>query len=225
MTKQQIFQSLFLTAIVFAFLSSSVSSVLAFDPPYPGGIPWPTTQPWPTPRPLSVGETWSPATGASAPQPVVISPVNPSPSPANVPLSSGATSGGDSPAAALAPSNSFRTLASGASAWYLIGTGGVHMDVFLDAVPHSNVKMLIYAPNQLYKPIGQGTPYRSDPTRLVWSGGHWNASGNWYASVTNNNPMAIQYRLTSSAQDMSNKSCYGYWEWIGSNYVYWKICN
>ena len=133
-------------------------------------------------------------------------------------------SGGSTRDSALVPGDTWRALGAGASVWYRIGASGDHMDVWLDATPHSGVGMAIYAPNGSDQPIGRGTPYNADPTRLVWSGGHWTGGGYWYALITNSNPMAIQYRITSSQQNISNKSCWSYWEYIGSSPVYWTKC-
>jgi hypothetical protein len=60
--------------------------------------------------------------------------------------------------------------------------------------------------------------------RLVWAGGHWQSDGDWVARVTNTNPTAVQYKLTTTAKDMSNKSCYSYWEYINGSPYYWTEC-
>jgi hypothetical protein len=238
-------------ALTFGLLLISVTGVSAEDP-RPQGIPF-STMPWPTARPLRVGETWSPSSAPSAYNPpaasssipvivlpsnpapvpspvapsipVIVIPPNPAPAQSNVlpannppPVSSGA-----SPSNALMAAGSWETLGAGAAVWYRIGNGGVHMDVFLDAIPMSNVSMQVFAPNQFHKPIGYGT-LSKDGARLVWAGGHWKSQGDWVAKITNGNPIPISYRLTSSAIDISNKSCYSYWEWIGPNYVYWTEC-
>lgn len=200
-----------------------VSSALAFEPPNPAGIPWATT-PWPTARPLSVGETWSP--GMPGTQPGSGVPLAPTPVP-GAPLAQpppAQVSGGASPYTALTANGWWQLLDAGASAWYKVGSGGAHMDVFLDADPSNSLSMAIYAPHEFGKPIGRGSPYQLDRTRLVWSGGNWRADGDWLALVTNNTAMPVRYKLTSSAQDISGKACYSYWEYIGKNYVYWSIC-
>lgn len=212
----------------FALMMIAVSSVLAFDPPTGQfGIPWPTTMPWPTARPLAVGETWSPNFPGvqSGSIPPASNPVTASVSVAlpNQPPAS-QVSNGASPYNALQPTGVWQVLDAGASVWYKIGSGGVHMDVFLDADPSNSLSMAIYAPREFGKPIGRGSPYPQDRTRMVWSGGNWRADGDWVALITNNTPMQVRYKITSSGQDISNKSCYGYWEYIGTNYVYWSIC-
>jgi hypothetical protein len=227
MKTQQILRISVLFALTLMMIA--VSSVLAFDPPTgPSGIPWPTTMPWPTARPLAVGERWSPNAPSGEPSfsvPPVSNPVTASVSVA-LPKQPQASqvSGGTSPFNALEPTGAWQLLDAGASVWYRVGTGGVHMDVFLDADPPDSVSMAIYAPREFGKPIGRGTPYQLDRTRLVWSGGNWRANGDWVALLTNNLPMTARYKITSSGQDISNKSCYGYWEYIGTQYVYWTIC-
>ena len=161
-----------------------------------------------------------------APQPPVIY-VTPLPTPLPPPLtmpSIPSVAGGSNPMDALEPSDTWLHLDSGASVWYRVGTDGAQMSVFLDLDPASNVAMSIYAPGQLDRPIGKGTPNGQDLSRLIWSGGHWSAQGDWYAQVINYNPMAVQYRLMSSARDTRNKSCHGYWEKINGAPVYWTIC-
>lgn len=219
-------------ALAFVLLAISAPGVSAQDP-RPQGIPWTTTMPWPTARPLRVGESWSPSISSAAPNPppasasipVIGLPQNSAPAQSNVlPTNNPApVSGGTSPSNPLDPTGNWETLGAGAGVWYRIGSGGVHMDVFLDANPLGNVSMAVYAPNQLHKPIGNGTPSQGR-TRLVWAGGHWRSQGDWIAKITNGNPMPISYRLTSSVIDISNKSCYSYWEWIGPNHVYWTEC-
>lgn len=218
-------------ALAFVLLSISAPSVFAQDP-QPRGLPF-SAMPWPTARPLRVGETWSPSISsptynppaASSSIPVIVLPQNSAPPQSNVlpANNSAATGNGSSPTNALIANGSWDTLGAGANVWYRIGNGGVHMDVFLDATPMSNVTLAVFAPNQFHKPIGYGTPARGG-AQLVWAGGHWKSQGDWVAKITNGNPVPISYRLTSSAIDISNKSCYSYWEWIGPNYVYWTEC-
>lgn len=236
------------SALTFGLLAISASSVFAEDP-RPQGIPF-SAMPWPTARPLRVGETWSPSTSTSAynpstapsipaivlPQnsaplpvppsiPVIVIPQNPAPAQSNV-LSTNnpapVNDSGASPSYPRATTGSWDTLGAGASVWYRIGNGGVHMDVFLDTSAN-NVSLAVYAPNQFHKPIGYGTPHKGSD-RLAWAGGHWKSQGAWVAQVTNGNPMPISYRLTSFVRDISNKSCYSYWEYIGPNYTYWTEC-
>lgn len=218
-------------ALAFGWLSISATSVFAEDP-RPQGLPF-SAMPWPTARPLRVGETWSPSIStstsnppaASSSIPIVVIPQHPAPAQANVlPATNPApVSSGTSPSNALNSTGHWETLGAGAVVWYRIGSGGVHMTVFLDAIPMSNVSMQVFAPNQFHKPVGYGASSK-DGTRLVWAGGHWKAHGDWVAKITNGNPVPLRYRLTSSAVDISNKSCYSYWEWIGPNYVYWTEC-
>jgi hypothetical protein len=213
------------------------------------GVPWsPSIQttyaPIPGPLPPVMSSSAAPAAtplppvALSAPNPPallppVVAPLNvtisqPSAvSPSNPPAVVGASTsgGGSSRFDAFQAGDTWRTLGPGASAWYRIGTSGMHMDVWLDAAPSSGVGMAIFAPNGSDKPVGVGTPDKADQTRLVWSGGHWSGEGSWYALVTNNNPASVQYRVTSSQQDISNKTCWSYWEYIGSNPVYWTKCS
>ena len=218
-------------------------SVLAFDPPtWPDGLPWalPTTMPWPTARPLNVGESWSPQTyGNPVPvsTPIVVKPAAPVVSPLGIPVviitpvpvvqqpstNLPIMSGGNSPLNSLNP-GAWMVLDSGASAWYRIGSGGVQMEVFLEADIISNMTMAVYAPGQLNRPIGMGTTYARDSSRLAWNGGHWNSEGDWLALVTNRNATSVHYRVTSSAHDISNKTCHSYWEKINGVPVYWTIC-
>ncbi len=221
----------------------------------PTAMPWPTARPlgvgesWsplipgapvftptPTPTPI-VAKPVAPIVPVA---PVVVSPPNipvvivtpipapivqqPSTNPSTNPLA--IMTGGNSPLTPLDATGAWLVLDAGASVWYRIGSGGVQMEVFLDADTVNNVALSIYSPGQLGKPVGKGTPYTKDNSRLYWNGGHWNADGDWLAQVTNYNPMAIHYRVTSSARDISNKSCHGYWERIGSNPypIFWTIC-
>jgi len=133
------------------------------------------------------------------------------------------TQAGASPSNPMTPADSWLTLGAGERVWYVIGSGGVHMDVFLEAKPLGGITLEVYAPGQLDQPIGHGT-FQAATGRLVWAGGHWQSEGNWLARVTNGNPASAQYKLTSSAKDISGKSCYSYWEDIGNQPVYWTVC-
>ena len=123
----------------------------------------------------------------------------------------------------MTPSDAWRTLGAGARIWYKVGKGGEHIDVFLEGKPLDGLSLEVYAPDQLDKPIGNGT-YQAATKRLVWSGGHWQSEGAWLGRVTNGNSVPVQYKLSSSVQDISNKSCYSYWEYIGTSQVYWTKC-
>jgi hypothetical protein len=69
----------------------------------------------------------------------------------------------------MIPDGAARTLSASASAWYKIGNGGEHIDVFLDANPLKGMALDLYAPGNLSDPIGRGTPQQATG-RLVWAG-------------------------------------------------------
>ncbi len=214
------FVALGLTALALAV------PVARAEPPLPGGLPWGMGTPWPTASPLTLGKAWSGSDTMPRAAPLPSVPVpTPMALPAqNVPTSAPETSAGASPLDALEPTGAVRTLDAGASVWYRIGQGGAHIEVWLAPEPAWGVQMEVYAPGQLHRPIGRGTAYKGDPTRLVWSGGHWQAQGTWYARVVNGNPSAIRYTLTRAQFSLGNKSCYSYWEMIGTLPVYWTEC-
>jgi hypothetical protein len=215
------------------------------------GVPWSpgltVYVPTPTPTPVFLLSPASnpapiliaPASNKSAPTPLppIVPPPNPSasmpsfaavqnPAPAPiVPASTAATGSGSSQSDALLPDDTSRSLGSGATVWYLIGTGGVHMDVYLDSNPASGMSMAIFAPNGSDKPIGRGTSTNANAGRLIWSGGNWRANGNWYALITNGNPYSVQYKVSRNQMDIVKHECHGYWEYIGTNYVFWTICD
>ncbi len=213
------------------------------------GVPWspsqqtfPISAPTPLP-PVAVPQSNSAplppvviSSNVSAPLPPVVAPLNVSaPLPPVVPLSnapvlSGApnpapsSTGGSNRFDALQPSDTWRTLDAGGSVWYRIGSGGSHIDVWLDAAPQNGVAMAIYAPNGSDKPVGHGSPDKANPTRLLWSGGNWQSEGDWYALITNGNPVSVQYKIGRTQMDISNKTCWSYWEYIGPDRVYWTKC-
>jgi hypothetical protein len=207
-----------------------VLAFFAFGPPLPqlddlmGQLPALALQPTKTlPRPTAPPT----AIPVSSPVPtLVIRPVlrnvrPPASSVASpVPLT---TRAGVSPSNPMTPMDSWLTLGAGERVWYVIGSGGVHMDVSLEAKPLDGMTMEVYAPGQLDQPIGHGT-FQAATGALVWAGGHWQSEGNWLAHVINGNPVSVQYKLTSSAKDISNKTCYSYWENIGDARVLWTEC-
>ena len=237
---------LIVIAFIVAILVMPAITISAEEPPWPSGLPWLTTTPWPTAHPLAVGVPFSsgalpaqtPAPVNAPPPPVVLSSpvivppspasVNVSPSPVVLPATNVApvpvTRGGTSRQDALTPTDTWQTLGAGSSAWYLIGSDGAHMQVFLDAELHLGVSLDIFAPNQSDVPIGRGTPLKAEPTRLFWEGGSWRTNGEWYAAVRNNNPVPVRYKIASTAKPIGAKSCYSYWEYIGTNLVYWTEC-
>lgn len=145
------------------------------------------------------------------------------PTKAAAPPAAPAAPSGDSPSNPLIPGDSWHLLASGASVWYKVGNGGDHMDVFLEANPLDGMTFEVFTPDNLQRPIGQGS-LDNTRSRLVWAGGHWNSSGDWLARVNNANPMAVQYKLTSSTRVIGMCDSVSYWEWIGKNLVYWTRC-
>jgi hypothetical protein len=207
-----------------------VLAFLAFGPSLPqrvdlmSGLPAVALQPTRTPsRPTS-----SPTSilARSATATLVIRPVlrnvrSPAP-PVTSPAPLTAQAGG-SPSDPMIATDSWQTLGAGGRVWYLIGSGGVHMDVFLEAKPPDGMTLEVYAPGQLDQPIGHGT-FQAATGALVWAGGHWQSEGDWLACVINGNPVPVRYKLTSSAKDISGKSCYSYWENIGAQRVYWTKC-
>ncbi len=221
----------------FALMWLALSAVPAFaDGPAtaPAGLPFPLGQPWPAAHPLSIGERFSPSLPAQSfvpvnPQPQVV------PTPTQVPVPSKPVAPPPAPAAnvsavsdpmrSLEPSNTWQVIDPGSATWHKIGFGGVHMDVVLEVDPAGSLTMDVFPPGDFNRAIGQGTPNKGDTSRLVWAGGHWRAQGDWMARITNNTSVAVRYKLTSSANDVSNKSCYGYWEWIGADHVWWTVCN
>lgn len=242
---------IFALVILAAWLVLLMVTTVGAAEPRGQGLPWLTTTPWPTPRVLRIGERFSLTTGivtlptpsrapaprlmpvppnlpapVAAPAPLVAPSVAPAPlvAPSVAPVPQVAARDGASPERAFIADGATRALAAGASAWYLIGRGGQHMDVFLDANPLSGVSLAVFAPGNLSNPIGQGT-LQASSGRLVWAGGHWRSQGDWFARVTNHNPMTVQYSVTTSARDISNKACYSYWEYYPNGaYVYWTEC-
>jgi len=203
---------------------------LAFGPPLPplddltSRLPAVALQPTKaSPRPTAL------PTSVPTPAPthtLVIQPASRSARPPAPPVASPApltTRAGANPSNPMTPADAWLALGAGERVWYVVGSGGVHMDVFLEAKPLDGVTMEVYAPGQFDHPIGQGT-FQTATGALVWAGGHWQAEGDWLARVINANPAPVQYKLTSSARDISSKSCYSYWENIGSEPVYWTEC-
>jgi hypothetical protein len=229
MKTRRIFQ--FSTVFILALmLMISLATSACADNPWPWfqSLPWSTATPWPTPRALRVGESFSfgvvsvPAT--PAPPPLSSGASRSNPASLNVPPPDVNPRSSASPQNALMPDGSPHILAAGASVWYKVGKGGEHIDVFLDSPLLSGMVLQIYAPGNLSDPVGQGT-LQKGTGRLAWAGGHWNSDGDWMARVTNNNPLPANYTLTSSVRDISNKSCYGYWEYLPTGqYVYWSEC-
>ena len=131
---------------------------------------------------------------------------------------------GSSPSNLMTPLDSWRTINPGSQLWYKIGSGGLHISVFLEAKPTlDGISMDVFAPGLLEQPIGRGTLERA-LNRLVWAGGHWQSDGDWVARVSNANSTTVEYKLTTSAKDTSNKSCYSYWEYINGSPYYWTEC-
>ena len=195
--------------------------------PVPPAVTLPVPRPLPIPPVIVSGGAPQPAippvvVSAGVPQPA-IPPSSNSVAPSIAPPM--LDSGGSTKASAYVAGDNWRSLSAGASAWYRIGTSGEHMDVWLDASPHTGVSMAIFAPDGGDRPIGQGSPFNADPTRLFWSGGHWSGDGFWYARISNDSPVSVLYRVTSSQQDISNRSCFSYWEHIRTALVYWTECN
>ncbi len=207
--------------------------------PAPLVVPAPVV-PTPVPPPPVVAAPVVPT--PVPPPPVVAAPVvpiaAPPPAPVVVPTAvppapvASATNSGSDISNALEPGDTMRTLGSGASVWFRVGSAasaGVHMDVWLDISTDSNVDLAVYAPNQLDNlsgpPAGRGTPFQNNRRRLHWTGGGSNAVyGIWYARITNNNPYSIDYKLTTENAAIAPKSCTSYWEWIGPNLVWWSAC-
>jgi hypothetical protein len=214
--------------------------------PIPAPTPLPpvvlhSNNPAPTPLPPVVlhpnnpAPTSIPSPISSAPIPIAPSPnesaSTPVPPPTNTPVQpvvsavAANTGSGDTQSDALVPNDTWQNLDAGGSVWYRIGSGGVHMDVWLDSNPVGGMSMSVFAPNGSNQPIGRGTGSNSSPGRLLWSGGNWRANGDWYALVTNGNPFPVQYKIGRSQFEIVKHECHSYWESIGGSPVFWTICD
>ncbi len=227
--------------------------------PWGKGTPWPTAMPLTVGKPFSVSSGAPPIVRQVQPlaiatkarpaplviparvlptpvprAPLVAAPVAPTavPPSAAAPASVSASNAGSDISNTLDPGDGERTLSSGGTVWFKIGSAssaGIRMEVWLDVCADSKVDLSIFAPNQLDNlsgpPAGHGTPFQNDRKRLHWSGGGSNAVyGNWYARITNSNPSAIQYKLTTENVVIAPKACNSYWEYIGPNLVWWSAC-
>lgn len=97
------------------------------------------------------------------------------------------------------------------------------MDVFLEGNPLGGVWFEVYAPENYGRPIGRGS-FENATGRLVWAGGHWNASGDWLAHVANDSANSVRYQLTSVSRVIGKCDSISYWEYIGTSLVYWTRC-
>lgn len=199
----------------------------AFGPPLPQISDLiallPTRAPTATPAPFKPTVTSVPSPTPATPKPTTRIVRAPAATVAPSQQLAVVVANGANPQNPLLPGDEWRVLGAHSQVWYKIGDGGVHMDVALQAKPLDGVSFEVYAPNQLGQPIGQGT-YQNQTASLVWAGGFWQANGSWLARVVNSNPTSAQYKMTSAVKDISKKSCYSYWEYIGTHYVLWTKC-
>jgi hypothetical protein len=194
-------------------------------------LPTATTRPTftATPRPTPTS-TWTPLpqplAAPTVASPTPIRPRATRPRPTATPVSSPhppLPPGGANSSNPLMPGSAWQTLPAGASVWYKLGQGGEHIDALLESKIPDGVSMEIFSPSNLDHPIGRGT-FERNLGGLSWSGGHWESGGDWLARVTNGSSIAIQYRVTAATQEIDKCESISYWEWIGSNYVYWTRC-
>lgn len=130
---------------------------------------------------------------------------------------------GAAPSSPLVPTDAWQTLAPGASVWYRIGRGGEHIDARLEAKPLDGMAMDVFAPGNLERPIGRGTPQRGTDG-LTWSGGRWDSLADWLAKITNSSRTAVQYRVVSATYAIGVCDSISYWETLGGAQVYWTRC-
>ncbi len=139
------------------------------------------------------------------------------------PIPTKAPAGGTDPTNALLPAGDWRTIGANSSLWYKIGTGGNHIVATLQAQPLDGMRLEVFAPNIWDRPIGAGS-HSNGVDGLVWAGGRWENYGDWFARVVNANSGPVTYRLVVNSNEIPACEVIGYWEYIGSNYVYWKRC-
>jgi hypothetical protein len=130
---------------------------------------------------------------------------------------------GSSPSNSLLPGDAWQSLSARGTVWYKIGKGGDHIDALLQARPLTDMAMEVFTPDNLNRPIGQGT-FQRGLDGLGWSGGRWDSQGAWFARVTNGNSTPVQYRLVSATYTIGACDSTSYWEYIGPNLVYWTRC-
>lgn len=199
-----------------------------------------TTPPWTpppalTPTPTSTPtETWTPTatlvppTPSATPSPTVTPPPTATSTRTRVPTrirprATPVPAPSPTPSGPLLPSDTWRTLGPKSSVWYKIGEGGYHINAILQAQPLDGMTMEVFAPNLTDRPIGLGSLQRG-VDGLVWAGGRWEKWGDWTARITNDNASAVQYRLVVSTSEIPACETIGYWEYIGTNLVYWQRC-
>lgn len=157
-----------------------------------------------------------------------------SPKPTAVPTPAALARRGAGPSDALDITDTWQTMDPGGRVWYRIGEGmnPQHLEVWLDAYGRPGMAFSVYSPEQMYgvswpntPPKGKGTYNKTMPTHdLTWTG-QSPAGGTWYIMVSNLGTVPLQYKLGFNRDETGKKKCISYWEWIGTDRVYWTACN
>lgn len=150
----------------------------------------------------------------------------PTPKPAPV----AAVKRGNGPADAIDPADAWDTIQPGASIWYKVDRPqNSNLTLWLDANSNPGVQMAIYSPDQIadlgtVPPKGRATPNKLDNRHDQWWVGQSPSGGTWYGVVTNHTTSALAYKVGTDLLVTGPKGCQSYWEYIGSEAVYWTAC-
>jgi len=141
---------------------------------------------------------------------------------------------GDSPFAAIDITGNWDKIGPNKQQWFKTGVETsfpLRGIIALDAYGKSGINFAVFSPEQAgdlnvaTTPKGRGAFNKAIPTHdLIWDGGSPKA-GIWYVLLTNSNPVPVDYKFISTFSATDHKSCFQYWEYIGTAYILWTECN
>lgn len=140
---------------------------------------------------------------------------------------------GDSPTTARAITDTWSSIAPGASIWFKTdySDGNRNIELWVDSTVQNALGLSILSPDQANswwnaKPVGRGTFNKGQPEHvLTWVSGYA-APGVWYALLQNYTNSPVTYRLTGNISSAGVKKCVGYWENLAltGERVFWVDC-
>jgi hypothetical protein len=141
---------------------------------------------------------------------------------------------GDSPYTAKEVAGIWDKIPANSMVWYKIGTETAYslgMTIALDANGRPGLSFSVFSNEQAgdlnvaTNPKGRGAPNKILPMHdLIWTGGSANA-GIWYVLVKNDNPVPVEYRLTSTLSVNEHKNCHRYPETMSNGvFIIWSVC-
>lgn len=139
----------------------------------------------------------------------------------------------DSPATARNITDTWSSIAPGASIWFKTdySDGSRNIELWVDSPIQDALGLSIFSPDQMdawwsARPVGRGTFNKGQPQHVLTWVASYAEAGVWYALLQNYTNSPVSYRLAGNISAADRKKCVGYWETLplSGERIFWVDC-